>query len=637
MNHSRKYPLFVLLILTGCGFLIYFNTLHSEFHFDSTTLVSDKSPVQDLRNFWDIGYWTPHNRPLSNLTFSLNHELDGANPIGYHLVNILIHIINAFLVYLLILRLLSSPALQKYREKIQSGTLFALFVALIFLSHPIQTQSVAYIIQRMTSFSAMLYLLSVLLYYKARILQVHKSSTAKPVLLLTAAVLLGLAAIFAKQNAASFPLAFFIVELFFVRDADNRPARRFTLVFGGMLFAAVAIIISFGLLPSETTDYTRMSYLYTQFRVIVKYIQLLFVPVHLNLDYDFSLSYSFLELKVIGSFLFIALLAGTGIWLFKRRRLISFAIFWFFLGLLIESSLIPIKDVINEHRCYLSVMGFAIVLTSLVFELPPAIKGSVKIILLVILIVAYGFMSYNRNKVWQTGYTLWTDVVKKSPGKARPWNNLGYVTLNYEKELDEAILYFRKAVEIDSGYGKAWNNLGMAYRMKGDLGKAVQNLSKAAAISSEPGIYNNAGCAYLEAGRPDVALFYLLKASEAVGDDANLLYNIGLAHFAMGDTTPALDAFLRTKQLDPRNNNATRKISYIYSLQHKYDLAITYILQSLQMYPGDAEMWELLGNNYYYQGRYEKASGAYTKALSIDPDKLEVKNNLEEIQRLKQR
>ena len=167
-------------------------------------------------------------------------------------------------------------------------------------------------------------------------------------------------------------------------------------------------------------------YFLTQFRVILTYIRLFILPYNQNLDYDYSVSTSFFQIKTFFSFLALLGILLSGVLLFKKYRLISFGIFWFFLTLSVESSIIPIsQNVIFEHRTYLPSFGFFLALTGAFYYFFREKYLKIAVIIILMIAAVNTVLTYQRNKIWKTEYTLWNDCVKKSPDKARANNNFG--------------------------------------------------------------------------------------------------------------------------------------------------------------------------------------------------------------------
>ena len=223
----------------------------------------------------------------------------------------------------------------------------------------------------------MFYLLSLALYVKARLS--NKGNISKT-LLFTGSLISAVLAMLTKENAFTLPFAIVLFEFFFLRTKKlsiNFRDYRVILLMAAFLGMIIIIPLKFSFsifkpippMLGHAYTVTPLNYLFTQFSVIVKYIQLLFLPINQNLDYDFPISNTFFEIRTLLSFLVLLSLIILAIFSFKRYRIISFGIFWFFLTLSIESSFIPINDVIFEHRTYLPSFGFFLILTSGIYFL----------------------------------------------------------------------------------------------------------------------------------------------------------------------------------------------------------------------------------------------------------------------------
>jgi Flp pilus assembly protein TadD len=262
------------------------------------------------------------------------------------------------------------------------------------------------------------------------------------------------------------------------------------------------------------TPVTNWDYLLTQFVVWVTYLRLLVLPIHQNLDYDFPIYHSVFDPAVILSLLLLAALLGLVVWLVKHYRqrepavrLVAFGAGLFFLGPLVESSFMPMIDVINEHRLYLAAAGFfTAVAVGVIWGAVnragrrPYLPGVAALVLLA-LAGTYGVATYCRNQVWQSEISLWRDVVRKSPGKARPYNELGLAYVRQGQNA-QAIPFYQKAIALNPGFANYYNNLGQVYLNMGDSAKAQEMFNLA--LSKERDNYfaiNNLGVIYLRQQR----------------------------------------------------------------------------------------------------------------------------------------
>ena len=545
---AARYKILGLLTLAVSVLLIYGSTLRAPFHFDDGHLIVENKAIRDLPSQWQL-LSQLKARSLVTFSFALNYRLGGLDVFGYHVVNVAIHAINGLLVCWLALLLLSNPLVSSGDKDGRAKYWLALGAGLLFVSHPVQTQAVTYIVQRLTSMAAMFYLLSVCFYIKGRYLQA-KGEGRRPLWYYAGTVLSGLAAFLSKEISFTLPLMLLMVEFFFIRKEGKTNKK--LMIFGlSALALAIVLGLAFKLAPTrETADIGRWQYLITQFRVIVTYIRLLVVPVNQNLDYDFSLSRSLWETKTLLSGVFLLGLLSLGVWLYRRFRLISFGIWWFFLALSVESGIIPIRDVIFEHRMYLPLAGYCLVLAGIFYYFKDRIKPRIAVIIWAALIIGLGASAYARNQVWRDDLLLWHDTVTKSPNKARPHLNRGNAFMKLGR-YDRALADYQRAIESDSAYAQAYYNRGLIYAVGRKYDPARRDFVKAIRLKPEYiSALINLGNTYNDTGEYPAAIEYYSQALKIDANDANALCNRGLAYFRMGDRTNALKDYNRCLAAD---------------------------------------------------------------------------------------
>ena len=619
----------IFLILAVAGFIVYSNTIHAVFHFDDVSSILTQPRITTFSTFANPHYWfNINNRPVAELSFALNYHFGQMNAHGYHIVNIIIHILNGWLVFLLMLKLLSFQHLID--EKIYvNRRIIALFVALIFVVHPIQTEAVSYIVQRMRSLSVLFYLGAIYLYMLGRLAYLEKHRSMMAVFLLLAAFISGLIGVLTKQSAISFPAAFILVEFFFLRNTDGKVCKKYLILVTSMIVLVALALIVTGHLPEETQAISRKDYLLTQFRVIVKYIQLSFLPIHQNLDYNFIISTSLWNFSVLSSLLVILILLFGSVILYKKQRMISFGIILFFLTMAVTSSIIPIKDVIFEHRLYLPILGYSIVVVyALAFWLIEKRRKMLWTVLSAITL-AYGTATFFRNEIWKSEYALWSDVVKKSPSKPRPWSNLGYVLLDMDS-VDRAIECFERSIKIDPGYPLALNNLGHSWSLKGDKEKALYYFLMA--VDKWPkytNALNNTGSTLIDLERPAEAIPYLERAAKADPDYARTYFNLSLADIKLKDYSRAIEYLNKYLNYNPSDEDALNNLGKCYFALENYNEAIGIYLKALQINNDDYIVINNLGNAYNKIGLQGKAIECYKWALKINPQYKPAQYNLE--------
>ncbi|MBA4373812.1 MAG: hypothetical protein C0402_13250 [Thermodesulfovibrio sp.] len=506
----------MLLLFAALGFLIYSNVLvDGIFVFDDFEYIVDNPMLKSLSVFSHIN----DPRHIGYLSFALNYAMGGEDPYGFHFINIVIHILNAVQVFAIVSILLHILRFEEARPELRQGAAF--FAGLLFLVHPVETQAVAYITQRFTSLTAFFYLFSVMSYLYARRRIEEDRGAFLSYLLYAAGILSCILAMKTKEIAFTIPFIIAILEYMLFRDSALSH-RRFTYL---IPYMATLVIIPFSLLGPEygligygsgVDEITRRDkifdlyqrstyeYLINQFRVIVIYLRLLVLPVNQLAVYDLTASRSLFDMRVLGSLLLLLVLAGAAVycWLKSLKadadnvpvyRMVSIGIIWFFVTLSIESSFIPIKDIIFEHRVYLPSVGFFAVFSVL------CIRGAAHFFqgrslyikaaaVMLAIVIPLSIATYQRNFVWTDEVIFWDDIVQKT-GKAIGYNNRGNAYAKkgmFElalKDLDKTITFFPRADDA-----MAWentdftpNNISKTYSARANIYAAMGDTERAKA------------------------------------------------------------------------------------------------------------------------------------------------------------
>jgi predicted RNA-binding protein YlqC (UPF0109 family) len=516
---TNKHHLFAIFAICLSCILIYSNTLNVPFQFDDSPRIQDNLHIRltslSIQKIANAAFKKPShaNRPVSNVTFALNYYFHQSNVSGYHVVNILIHIMAGIFLYFFIqitLDINSSPLLERSQRWI------SFFTALIWIVHPVQTQSVTYIVQRMNSLAAMFYILTLLLYAKARIAETAWIKRT----LFTGCMVSGILALGSKEISATIPFFVFLYEWYFFQNLSLSWLKRCLPVFAGafVLFAAV-VLIYIGSHPFEsilagykTRDFTLTERVLTQFRVVIFYISLLIFPhpSRLNLNHDFPLSHSIFDpaSTLVSAFLIIGLIC-LAICTAKKERLFSFSVLWFLGNLIVESSVIAL-EIIFEHRIYLPSMFVCLMAVLLLYRYVRP-KWFITGVLCVVVGI-FSLWTHKRNRVWQDNTTLWSDVVSKSPHNHSAHNNLGNA-LNKQGRIAEAIEHYLQALRIKPDYEKAHNNLGDALDKQGRTAEAIEHYLQALRIKPDyEDAHYNLGNALNKQGRTAGAIEHYLQA-----------------------------------------------------------------------------------------------------------------------------
>lgn len=569
--HNNKLPLLLFILW---GLVLYYNSINVPFYFDDLNNIENNSPVQinslSIKALYEAATKSHiPTRPVSNITLAVNYYFSQFYVEGYHFLNITIHILNGFLLYILIALILKSSVLNTiYRQ----SNLVALCCALLWFSHPVNTQSVTYIIQRMNSLSALFYLLAFIFYIKARF------SPSKPnqILFFIASAFVWLLALGSKENAVMLPFFIFLYEWYFVNDLNPSWLKRHMPYILGIvsLFILLALVyigsnpVEHILAGYKGRDFTLLERLLTQPRIILHYISLFFYPhpSRLTLDYDFPLSHSLIDPpSTLLSIFFIFSILLLSIIISKKHRIISFSLLWFIGNLILESSFIPL-EIIYEHRTYVPYM-FLPLIPLHVFHKYVHYRYVVVIISCIILLLGYG--TIERNSVWNNPEKFWEDNVRKSPRKPRPLSELGLVYLKKDKD-DKAAICFQKSLGLDPDFADGHNNLGIIYAKNGEYDIAIDYFSKAIQMkpNRESG-YRNLGKALFFLDRVEEAIPHLSKASRLNPRSLETHAYLGNAYMRTEKPEHAAVHFSIILNLEPNNATAKRQLNEALALTEK--------------------------------------------------------------------
>ena len=642
-------PLVAVLVIAVVIGVVYSNCYRAPFAFDDRTSIVENEGNQDPANFMSFETFF-RIRNLVSLTFALNYRLGGLNSVWYHVVNVIIHLISAVTVYFLCRLLLRH--LSSFSQPATS--LAALFGALIFAAHPLQTQAVTYIVQRYASMAAMFYLVAVLFYVKARIeFRSWKRQPDRnhgciryPLILFILSVLCGVLAVLSKQNAATLPVCILFIEYFMFEKTWPHWKKK-VLWFGpGFLLWALFVLYAAGFfshmgvsesLLEDVSDLARMQtrvsrwrYLCTQFNVLVIYLRMLVLPAGQNLDHMYRFKKGFFDNLTPFAFLLLAGIAAAAVWARKKHPIITFGTGWFFITHAIESSIIPITDAMFEHRNYLPLFGFvlaaAYLLTMLAARfskrrwIPAAIAASI--------IIALSATTFARNFVWCDLSRLWTDVIEKSPHNHRAYYNLG-LAFSKRGDKEKSASLYKRAIEEKPGFAEAHYNLGQLLEEDGDVEKTIALYKKAISLNSKyREAYNNLANLYRELGRPRDAIPIYLKVLELEPTYAKALHNLGLSYADTSQTDKAIECYEKAIEHGFTTAEAFVNLGVARYGKGEVDVAIDLYLKAIDDNPEYADSYSNLGVARFSQGKTDEALELFKKAVSLKPTYTTAYNNI---------
>ncbi|MCM8825542.1 MAG: tetratricopeptide repeat protein, partial [Candidatus Omnitrophica bacterium] len=452
-------------------------------------------------------------------------------------------------------------------------SLVAVFAALIFVLHPVQTQAVTYIYQRHTCLATFFVLSSFLCWIKA------VTSKRYRLFLLGLSFLLSTAGMFTKEISVVIP---FIMGIHFFCFKKSIRAEIKTwkvvlwCVFLLVLFLSIVLMTN-SITPSAMKQVdsmrgipghviTQKDYFLTQGQSFLIYLKLIFFPMKQNIDYDIFVSKSlFSPPETFAGFFLIAVVFVLTLIFLKKNRIVSFALAFFVVSIIPQSSIIPKPDLVVEHRLYLAMAGFAILFPFVLYQLIGQ-RRVVFTIFLSMIMLFYVVLTYQRNNLWKDPLKLWNDAVTKSPNKARPYLNRG-LAYAQKGDIENAIKDYTTAIELNPWFVEAYNNRGILFASIKEYQLALENFNRAIELNPEYAIaYNNRAVLYCSIGKWELALKDFDTALKYEPDYVDPLKNRGIAYLILKDMKSAIRDFTRAIEKDPKNGELYnyRALSYLF-------------------------------------------------------------------------
>ncbi len=704
--HSRS-QILLSAVLVGTAILTYANSFAGVFLFDDIIRIVEEGRIQRL---WPIGPLLTGERPVVDLSLAFNYALGELNPWGYHAFNLAVHILAGLTLFGIVRRTIllrlkfkvqsSKKDDEPYSDSIDNrqlptpsplrgegrgegrslthressgltksslplvppargnGYLVAFAVAMIFLVHPLQTQSVTYVIQRGESMMGLFYLVTLYCAIRA----IDSSRCRLWYFAAIVACALGMAT---KAVMVTAPLMIILYDWVFLEKAQSpvgkktgrvgRAHHRRWALYASLCSTWVVLWIC-GIVPevmgqSSGTSHVGFSYkglsaleyAATQPGVIVKYLQLALWPASLCLDYDWPVATNWRQ--VISPALVILTLLGITVWLLWRRHWLGFVGAWFFLILAPTSSIVPIKDLIFEHRMYLplaAVIAAVVVpiglwlsgaskqmgngqspIGNLIDNRPSTIDNSWPAIIFAIITVAFAapltYGTYRRNRVYHSELTMWTDVVAKRPNNARGYVGVG-VEMIESGNLPEAIANLRKALALKNAYADGHYNLAIALAATGLHAEAVNEFLATVQLNPiRTDALINAAQSLDKMGDHGRAAQMIRQAIRIKPTEGDYHYQLANALADSGDVAAAKASFEDALRLKPDHASARINLGNLYLQENRIEDAQAMYRQVLARNPDNSTANVNLGRTLLQQERWIPALQAFRRVPSSDP------------------
>jgi len=525
-------------------FEAYQPALHGPFLFDDLYLPFQLPELIHA----PLSHWLRQTRPFLMFTFWVNLRVFGLDPYYFHLFNVLFHFANGVLVYLIARRLLCKVGVEGWTLALYSG-----FAAGVFLFHPLQTESVAYVASRSET-------LSVLFFYAAFALFLYRREAAASWRVAAAVVFLFAGAALTKEHTAVFPALLLLTDYYWNPGFSFGGIKRNWRLYLPLAAAGAAgLAFVWTVLRAADTAGFAVSglpwhdYLYTQGRAIWVYLRMFVLPVGLNLDHDFAISRSPLDHGAVIGLAALAALAAAAFWLRRKYPLASYGVLVFLLLLAPTSSFIPIKDPLVERRMYLPMIGLVLIVADVARRIRLS-RAALAWIGTGILVTA-GAATRVRNQVWSGAIPLWEDSVAKSPRKYRPHFQLAYAYYQAGR-CKEAVRHYELASQFTAKDYNLLVDWALACDCADQPDLAVEKLREAIQLERTAEAHALVGMIYGKRARRAEAEAALDEAERIDPRFAKTYVYRGNLQVSQGEYAAAAGNFRRALSLDPADEDA---------------------------------------------------------------------------------
>lgn len=505
--------------------------------------------------------WIAGVRPFLMFTFWLSYSLFGQRPFPYHVLSLLLHLCNGFLVFWIARRILKIASIATSKLDFLAG-----FAAALFVLHPLQTESVSYIASRSENLSGFFFLGAFAVYlYRSRPRLSWPASAA--------VIMLFGAAFATKEHTIALPALLLLTDYFWdpARGSGlslslqgiRRNRRVYVLLLAACGLAALKVFPLLRAAPSAGFSLPNLrwhEYFFTQCRVVLDYLRLFFVPTGQNFDYDVAISRSLFEHGSLFGLLTLVVLGGGAIFFRLRFPLACYGLLVFCVLLAPTSSFLPIKDPEAEHRMYLPILGLLFVAVDLLNRL--RISHRALVFAAAGVLLAAASLTYDRNQVWGDEIALWRDTAAKSPRKVRPYPYLAYALMRAQR-CREALRILESAANVvqpEYTFLVSWAN---AYDCVNQPEKALAKLRQAAELYASADVYELMGTVYGKQGKAAESLEAYEHALKLDPNSDNAYVARGHWHAAAGELQAAMADYRRALALNPANQIARESLEMV--------------------------------------------------------------------------
>lgn len=621
----RRPAWFAGVAITTTALLAYHRTFQVPFLMDDLPSIVDNPTIRSLWRSWippgDSGL-TVSGRPLLNVTLAINYAISGTEVWSYHAFNLLLHVLTGGLLFGLIRRIFLLPRLAPRFGA--AATTLALGISVLWTVHPLQTESVTYVIQRAEILAGFCYLLTFYSFIRA-------SGQPQNLAWKAAAVTSCLAGMAAKEVMVSAPIMLLLFDRIFLSSswtAAWQARGRLHLTLAATWILLVLLISASGARGGTVGFASRITpadYALTQTYAITTYLRLAIWPVGQVFDYGVPQAVAFSEIAPeFAAFLLVAFAAVLAAW---RAPAAGFCCLFFFGVLAPTSSFIPVvTQTMTEHRMYLALAAVVALAVALMHRTLGRHLRPVLAAITALLAAA----TWQRNESYRSDLALWEDTVAKRPDNLRAHLNIGMIHYRIGNYAEAAAAY-RRVLDLDPNMVEAANNLGNSLLRLGRLQEAAAHLQHALRFleGRERAVaLTNLGNVLLQTGRTEEALVRLEEAARLAPDLAEARYNLANTLALAGRASDALPHYEAALRVRPEDSELRSNLASVLMEIGRTTEAIRELLVVVRLSPDSAQAHNNLGAAFALSGRPAEARLHFRRAIELKPGFLEARENL---------
>lgn len=618
---SSRNTLLGALLLIALGIAAYSNSFAVPFLFDDEASIPENKTI---RRLWplskvlvpDIQRATVVGRPVVNLSLALNYAVGELEVRGYHAFNLAIHLLAGLTLFGLIRRTL---LLQRIPEPVRSrSTGLALACALLWTVHPLQTESVTYIIQRAESLGGLFYLL--VLYCHVRSATYHDTAGPRRIGWMKSAqswtavaVLCFFLGVGCKEVLVTAPVVVLLYDRFFLSDSFATALRQRRGLYAGLAAGWILqgiLVISAGSRGSSAgfgVGVTPWQYLSLQFSAILHYLRLCFWPHPLVFDYG-----KFVQPRAAEIFLPALILLGLVFVLALVARKHPWVGFVALAGALIlapSSSIVPVATQgMAEHRMYLPLAAVVVLAVFAIDAVLNRLVGryaTLSVVSVLALLCVYG--TNQRNHDYRSSLAIWEDTVTKVPNSARAHNNYGHQLLAAER-IPEAIEQFNAAIELRQQDCDPYYNRSVIAQRRGDLAGALADMTDAVRLCPHSELYVvRRATLLMQVGEMAKAASEFTRALQLAPDSSVYHFERGNCYYQLGRVEDAINDFSAVIELEPNESLVWHNRGNAYARMGRLEESIRDLSRAIELAPSLAEPYENRAKTYFESRKYELA------------------------------